>query len=92
VVSFDASRGLAEVRVKNRFAVGDWLEVIAPTGNEDVQLTHMESGNAQPMPVAPGSGHTVWLPLPERTVGAFVARYVNPPESEAAPVDGVSAL
>ena len=27
--------------------------------------------------VAPGSGHTVWLPLPASSVGAFVARYVN---------------
>jgi len=33
--------------------------------------------------VAPGSGHTVWLPLPESAVGAFVARYVNPPEAVA---------
>jgi putative protease len=32
--------------------------------------------------VAPGSGHTVLLPLPERAVGAFVARYVHAPETE----------
>ncbi len=81
VLSFDATRGLAEVRVKNRFAVGDWLEIIAPAGNVDVQLTRMESLEAQPMTVAPGSGHIVWLPLPESAVGAFVARYVNAPET-----------
>jgi putative protease len=83
VVSFDATRGLAQVKVKNRFAVGDWLEIIAPTGNQDVQLTHMESADAQAMNVAPGSGHIVWLPLPKSTVGAFVARYVNAPDSVA---------
>jgi putative protease len=83
VLSFDAARGLAEVRVKNRFALGDWLEIIAPTGNVDVLLERMESGEAQAMEVAPGSGHTVWLPLPQSAVGAFVARYVHAPEAPA---------
>jgi putative protease len=82
VLSFDAARGLAEVRVKNRFAVGDWLEIIAPAGNVDVLLERMESGEAQAVEVAPGSGHTVWLPLPETSVGAFVARYVHAPETQ----------
>jgi putative protease len=83
VLSFDATRGLAEVRVKNRFAVGDWLELITPAGNQDVLLDRMENGETQPISVAPGSGHTVWLPLSPGSVGAFVARYVNPPESVA---------
>ncbi len=77
VLAYDAGRALAQVQVRNRFAVGDWLEIIHPGGNQDVQLTHMENLDAQPMQVAPGSGHTVWLPLPASTVGAFVARYVN---------------
>jgi putative protease len=92
VVSFDATRGLAEVRVKNRFAVGDWLEIIHPDGNTDVELSSMESTDGTAMDVAPGSGHTVWLPLPERAVGAFVARYVNPPDAVAPEVSGVLAL
>jgi putative protease len=94
-VSFDAARGLVEVRVKNRFAVGDWLEIIHPQGNFDVLLARMEATDGSVMPVAPGSGHTVWLPLPESAVGAFVARYVNAPEAvEAlqAPINGVLAL
>ena len=33
------------------------------------------------MTVAPGSGHVVWLPLPESAVGAFAARYVAEPEA-----------
>jgi putative protease len=85
VVSFDAARGLAEVTVKNRFSVGDWLEVIHPSGNHNVQLTHMENLEAQAMTVAPGSGHVVWLPLPASAVGAFVARYVSPLETGLAP-------
>jgi putative protease len=60
--------------------VGDWLEIIQPAGNSDVQLTKMENSDAQPMTVAPGSGHTVWLPLAPSAVGAFVARYLSAPE------------
>lgn len=85
LLSFDAARGLAEVNVRNKFAVGDWLEIIHPQGNHNVQLTHMENAEAQAMTVAPGSGHTVWLPLPASAVGAFVARYVSDPEFEGTP-------
>ena len=80
VVAFDAARGLAQVTVKNRFALGDWLEIIHPQGNVDVLLDRMENAEGAAMPVAPGSGHVVWLPLPESAVGGFVARYVKPPE------------
>ena len=85
VRSFDAARGLAEVNVRNKFAVGDWLEIIHPAGNQNVQLASMENGEAEPMTVAPGSGHVVWLPLPASAVGAFVARYVSDREFEGSP-------
>ena len=90
VLSFDAARSLAEVNVKNRFAVGDWLEIIQPGGNHNVQLTRMENVEAQPMMVAPGSGHIVWLPLPASAVGAFVARYVAAPALEGAVNPGIA--
>ncbi len=77
VVAFDKVRGLAQVTVKNRFAVGDWLEIIQPGRNADVHLARMENAEGASIEVAPGSGHVVWLPLPESSVGAFVARYVN---------------
>lgn len=77
VVAFDAARGLAEVRVRNRFSVGDRLELIQPAGNEDYEVTRMEGREGQLVTVAAGDGHTVWLPLPETAVGAFAARYLN---------------
>ena len=77
VVAFDAVRGLAQVRVRNKFSVGDTLELIHPAGNRDVLLDRMENAEGQPLRVAPGDGHMVWLPLPASAVGAFVARYVN---------------
>jgi U32 family peptidase len=76
VVAFDAGRGMAEVAVKNRFAVGDRLELVQPGGNRVIELTTMEQADGCPMVIAPGSGHRVWLPLPADSVGAFVARFV----------------
>ncbi|WP_394755495.1 tRNA 5-hydroxyuridine modification protein YegQ [Rhodoferax sp.] len=84
VAAFDATRGLAQVTVKNRFAVGDWLEIIHPSGNFDLHLERMEAADGQATTVAPGSGHIVWLPLRASTVGAFVARYVTAPEAQTA--------
>lgn len=76
VVAWDAARGLAEITVKNKFGVGDRLELILPAGNREVVVTQMENAAGEPVNVAPGSGHRVWLPLPPEAVGAFVARYV----------------
>jgi putative protease len=57
--------GLAEVIVKNRFAVGDSLELMTPQGNLTFTLKHLEDKNGKPRDVAPGDGHILWLPLPE---------------------------
>jgi putative protease len=76
VVSYDAARGLAEIDVKNRFAVGDRLEIIHPSGNSELALARMENTEGGAISVAPGNGHRVWVPLPEASVGAYVARFV----------------
>ena len=55
---------LAEVRVKNRFAVGDGLELMTPQGNLRFTLEQLESAQGQAQQVAPGDGHVVYLPLP----------------------------
>lgn len=77
VVAWDAARGLAQVEVKNRFAVGDRIELVQPGANRAFQLTRMENADGIAVEVAPGSGHRVWLPLPADSVGAFVARFVQ---------------
>jgi len=70
--------GLAEVAVKNRFAVGDRLEIVHPVGNQIIIVERMEKvdagGTATPAEVAPGDGHRVRLPLPPGKSGAFLAR------------------
>ncbi|MFS2224559.1 tRNA 5-hydroxyuridine modification protein YegQ [Pantoea sp. B65] len=57
--------GLAQVDVKNKFLVGDSLEMMTPVGNITFQLRAMENNKAQAVEVAPGNGHFVWLPIPE---------------------------
>ena len=66
--------GWAEVTVKNRFAVGDKIEVIHPCGNQVVTLTAMQSQDGMPLTVAPGSGHQVRIPLEARFDKAMLAR------------------
>jgi putative protease len=41
----------------------------------------------EPINVAPGSGHFVWLELPLQSKRAFIARYTQ----EAAPVEACNA-
>ncbi len=74
--AFDAERGLMQVEVKNRFAVGDRLEIIHPAGNRVVALERMENKAGEPVAVAPGNGHIMWLPLPPDCQGAYIARFL----------------
>ena len=69
----DTVRGLAEIDVKNRFAVGDRLEIVHPAGNIALALTRLK-GRWQRHRGRPGNGHRVWALLPAASVGAFVAR------------------
>ena len=68
--------GLAEIEVKNRFSVGDRIELIHPRGNLELTITTMHGKDNTPVDVAPGSGHRVSIPLPAGYEGAFVARFV----------------
>jgi putative protease len=70
------AEGLAEIAVKNRFAVGDRIEIIHPAGNRETVITGMRAPDGRTMDVAPGSGHRVCVPLPQGCTGAFIARFV----------------
>ncbi|MBK7492851.1 MAG: tRNA 5-hydroxyuridine modification protein YegQ [Nitrosomonas sp.] len=75
ITGFDETNGMAEILVKNRFQVGDRLEIIHPAGNQVVELSHMLDGAGRPVQVAPGSGHRVKIPLAGNMQNAFVARF-----------------
>ncbi len=57
--------GLAEVRVKNRFEVGDSVELMTPAGNRTFRLHALENTRGESIGVAPGDGHVVYIPVPE---------------------------
>jgi Collagenase and related proteases len=66
--------GWATVTVKNRFSVGDKIEVLHPGGNALVTLEKMTDIEGSPVTVAPGSGHTVRIPLEPQWDKALLAR------------------
>jgi putative protease len=66
--------GWAEVETKNRFAVGDTLEVIHPSGNRRLSLAAMQAQDGSPMTVAAGNPLRVWVPLDGPSKGALIAR------------------
>lgn len=74
--------GMASVLVKNRFGVGDRLELISPAGNRDLVLEHMEDTDGNPMSTAPGGGWNVRIPLPPGGwQHGLIARYLSPPQA-----------
>ncbi|HEC8322513.1 tRNA 5-hydroxyuridine modification protein YegQ [Providencia huaxiensis] len=57
--------GMAEVDVKNKFSVGDSLEMMTPAGNIVFTLDALVNRKGEAIDVAPGNGHVVYLPIPE---------------------------
>ena len=76
ITSFDITSGLAEISVKNRFKIGDKLEIIHPSGNRVIELTHMQNLKGESVDVAPGSGHKVKIPMTGNFEKALVARFL----------------
>ena len=70
----NATDGWAEVETKNRFAVGDTLEIIHPSGNRQVVLTQMRGLEGEELQVAAGSPLRVRIPLDGPAEGALIAR------------------
>ena len=68
--------GWAEVETKNRFSVGDRLEIVHPSGNRTVQLTQMRSRDGEALQVASGNPLRVRIPIEGPAEGALIARLV----------------
>ncbi|WP_105903336.1 prephenate-dependent tRNA uridine(34) hydroxylase TrhP [Vibrio gangliei] len=56
---------LAEVEVKNKFLLGDSLELMTPNGNINFTLEEMENRKSEKVDDAKGNGHFVFIPVPE---------------------------
>jgi putative protease len=68
--------GIAEIDVKNKFRVGDRLEIVHPRGNHIVELQTMQDSNGAAIDTAPGSGHRVLIPLPGDFKDGMIARFL----------------
>lgn len=79
MLGFDSERGLAEIEVKNRFALGDTLEFIQPGGNFSARCEHIQDAEGRTLEGVPGSGRRVWLALPQGAAShtpCFVSRFI----------------
>ena len=61
---FDCRDGWMTVDVKNRFGIGDRLELVTPSGNLSFELEELIGRDGKTAIIAPGSGHVVKVPLP----------------------------
>ncbi|MFC1751447.1 tRNA 5-hydroxyuridine modification protein YegQ, partial [Pseudomonadota bacterium] len=68
ITGYDKERKMMEVDVKNKFAVGDDLEIMLPQGNKRIKLEHMENFFTGSMDVAPGGGYQVKIPWDDENV------------------------
>ena len=77
VGDYDRDSGMAELQVKNKFRVGDEMELITPQGNHRFRLDRMFDQQGRPLDEAPGGGWVVHAPLPVQAGNlGLVARYL----------------
>ena len=75
--SYDTESGIAIIDVKNKFAVGDKLELILPEGNQDITVESMTDMYDKEMQEASGGGYEVKIPLPNGCEKGLISRYYN---------------
>ncbi|MDM8557329.1 U32 family peptidase [Candidatus Parabeggiatoa sp. HSG14] len=63
ILDYDKKTQLLKIAVKNRFSVGENLELMHPQGSFHFILEHLENQKGESISVAPGSGHTVHIHL-----------------------------
>ncbi len=78
VVAYDAAKGFADIEARNKFAVGDKLQIIHPTGNQDIVVEKMLNKKGESIQEAKGSGYFVRLPVQAQDLhNAMVAKYLT---------------
>ncbi|MFN2331037.1 MAG: tRNA 5-hydroxyuridine modification protein YegQ [Halomonas sp.] len=68
VIGYDPDHSTLEIDVKNRFEVGDGMELMLPGGNRRFVLEHIENKRGESVGAAPGSGHVVRIPVPGEAI------------------------
>ena len=77
LAGYNPGNGMTCIDVKNKFSIGDELELILPGGNRTFRLKNMLDMDDKPVKEAPGSGYRVQIPLDGQdfTMG-LLARYL----------------
>ena len=77
VTNFDATTQMATVDVKNKFSIGDKIELILPEGNHSFTLETMQDKDGNKMETALGSSYEAVIPVPVSHLDkGLVARYI----------------
>lgn len=71
-----------KIEVKNRFIVGDSLELMTPQGNIRFTLTEMRDRKGNPIDNAKGSGHVVEIPMDPSIDVSYALLVRNLPEAK----------
>ena len=64
VAEQDTESGVAVIDVKNKFAIGDELQLLTPSGNHQFKLQQVEDLYGNSMDEVPGGGYKVRIQLP----------------------------
>lgn len=59
------AEGMAEVAVKNKFLLGDSVEVMTPQGNITMQINRLVNRKGEEVDAGKGDGHFVFLDVPQ---------------------------
>jgi putative protease len=78
VAGVDPGTGLTRLLVKNKFRVGDEMELLAPDGNRRFRLEGLQDTAGTPMQEVPGGGWEVLARLPvEPSPLALLTRFLS---------------
>jgi putative protease len=89
--------GWLTIDVRNHFEAGDQMELVTPAGNLRFTLAEIIGRDGRSTDIAPGSGHSVRVPLPEGAgalaVGEFalLVRYLPGSQGQEAPAATLAA-
>ncbi len=74
--------GFALVDVKNKFVLGDTLELMSPKGNQTFVLEKMQDRHRHDIDDAKGSGHKVWVKLPMQVNSQYTVLMRHLPQAQ----------
>lgn len=66
ITDYNSQTGKIEVNVRNRFSIGDKIEIMLPSGSRFITLNNMQDQHGNEMETAKGSGYIAHIHLDEK--------------------------